>query len=591
MTTKSEGEKLTHVIGSAVMDKHYEFTIADEDIYAFLGDRVISMFTGYIHPEDRENFTNALKVVNEEGESFSVVRIKNFLEEYPLMVIHIEKSENDSELYDLNLYDMVYLVREYESINDQLTKTKLSMQLLNPVVAFDYTSETGLIRVYSDKDALSFEGNLDDWYNDFINNGFVDKVYASTFTKLCNDIKDGVEGMSYTLGVNFSRAENITRQVVVRTTPVYDSSTVSVKSIVGVMVSSNQEQTNYDIIFNKSNLDPLTGLYNKAAIKDYAIEALNTHNGAVTYVMMDLDHFKEVNDTYGHMFGDEVILNAARIIKNVVGKKGYVGRIGGDEFFAVLIGVGSELEELRPVLRAIRSQVEWAYRGKLGNIKLTVSVGCASYPKDADNYNDLFKLADNSLYCAKNKGRDRFVIYTKEIHGSLEDIMAADKSIHINHTVSESQRLEFVTFAVNRLCDWGSDVISPVIRDMLKYFTVNVIDIYDVATRKCLYSTDELTGKDDDNICYYIDDLSTVFRESNIFSYGDSNNLKVPYPEFYAYTQKEDYRSLLIYAIKDKGEITHLISAYSRGKFDKFSDTHLNYYNIIFRTIGDKLLD
>ena len=69
--------------------------------------------------------------------------------------------------------------------------------------------------------------------------------------------------------------------------------------------------------------------------------------------MLDLDSFKEVNDTYGHMFGDEVILNVARIVKDAVGKNGYVGRVGGDEFFVVLLDMGTELNELRPIMRCV----------------------------------------------------------------------------------------------------------------------------------------------------------------------------------------------------------------------------------------------
>ena len=590
MTTNSDNGKLTHIIGKAVMDKHYGFSIANEDIYAFLGDRVVPMFTGYIHPDDKDKFIDALKVVDEVGEKFTVVRIKNFMDEYSLVVIFIKKSTMDDSQYEMSIYDIVYLVKEYETINSQLIKTKLSLQLLNPILTFDYVAETGLIRVFTNRDETGFEGTIDEWYNSMIEGGCIDKVYVSTFSKLYNDIRECAEGMTYTLGMDIMKTNNGMQQVIVRTTPVYDNDNSTVTSIVGVIIEAEQDRSNYNIMYNKSNLDPLTGLYNKATIKDYAVDALNPNNGVVTYVMMDLDHFKEVNDTYGHMYGDEVILNVARIMKNVVGKKGYVGRIGGDEFFAVLLGVGSELEELRPVLRAIRSQVEWAYRGKLGSIKLTASIGCASYPKDADNYNDLFKLADNSLYCAKTKGRDRFVIYTESIHGSLADIKATDNSIHIERAVTPAQRLEFVTFAVNRLCEWKQDVIGSVIKDMLKYFSVNVIDIYNVETAKCIYSTEELSEKSEDNVCNYLDDISTSFREGNIFSYGDSNNLKVPYPKFYDYTQKENYCSLIVYAIKDKGEITHLIAAYSKGKFEKFSDMDLNYYYIIFRTMGDKFL-
>jgi diguanylate cyclase (GGDEF)-like protein len=379
--------------------------------------------------------------------------------------------------------------------------------------------------------------------------------------------------------------------MLIRTSNIYDKDSAVPVSVVGVVTSEAQGAiTTENIYKNRSNLDPLTGLYNKAAIKEMAIDALaNSDGDVITYVMLDLDHFKEVNDTYGHMFGDEVILNAARIIKEIVGKKGDVGRVGGDEFFIVLKGVGSDLEELRPVLRAIRSQIEWAYKGKLGGIKLTTSIGCASSPKDALNYDDLFKLADRCLYIAKAKGRNRFIIYTREIHGSIEEIMNTDNSIKIGKKVSDSQRLEFVADAVTRLNDWGEGAVNPVIKDMMKYFDVDRIVVYDVATGKPV-STAVPIEDVNENICTYFDSFKETFRETNTLYYGDSVNLKMPYPEFYEYVQKHEFLSLFVYSIKNKGEITHLAVAYTKGRYEKWSDVSVNYLSILFKTIGDKVI-
>lgn len=582
-----------HVIGDAVMDKHYNLKIADESIYSYLGATAVPLFLAYIYPDDRKLLVNALEAVdNGEGERYVTVRLKSFVDKYCVVIIFIKQSSIDpKQFYELNIYDIVYLVKEYEDIRAQLKKLKLSMQLLKPAFLFDYNPKTDEITVFSDRDTVRFKGRLEELHSDLMKRGAVDKASLSGVNRLFTSLKSADESISCTLNMTtFSDGKEM-QPVNIRTASVMDKENNSVLSIVGVLSPASDTSASMDPRYINSNLDPLTGLYNKAAIKDLAIEALNRDHKSVTYAMLDLDSFKEVNDTYGHMFGDEVILNVARIIKDAVGKNGYVGRVGGDEFFVVLLDMGTELNELRPIMRSIRAQVEWAYKGRLGGIRLTVSIGCASYGKDADNYEDLFKLADHCLYCAKSKGRDRFVVYDREKHGSLEDIKVNDdKAIKIERKVSQRQKLEFVVDAVNRLTDWRKAVIDSVLSLMLKYFLISEVTVYDVKSGKPVYSAPHKDGEGE-SVCDYLEDIKHTFRESNVFAYGDYFNLKMPFPDFFDYVEKNDYYSLYIYAIKDKGEITHLVAIYSKGHYEKWSETDQNYFSIICKTIGDKILN
>jgi len=116
------------------------------------------------------------------------------------------------------------------------------------------------------------------------------------------------------------------------------------------------------------------------------------------------------------MFGDDVLSKVAEILKEAVDDKGVVGRIGGDEMLIILENINSE-NELRGILRTIRSNVEWAYKGRLTSLMLSCSIGCASYPKDAKDYTSLFNIADKCLYISKEKGKNRYIIFNKELHG------------------------------------------------------------------------------------------------------------------------------------------------------------------------------
>ncbi len=176
--------------------------------------------------------------------------------------------------------------------------------------------------------------------------------------------------------------------------------------------------------------DKMTGLFNKNAITELANELMQTSGTKPFYFfLMDIDNFKTVNDTFGHMRGDEVITDVAHIARDFVGEDGIVGRIGGDEFMLVLENISTE-PELRKTLFNIRDTVEKKYSDMGQNVSITVSMGGALYPTDAMDYDSMFMLADKMLYLAKTKGRNRYIIYTPLVHGK---VMYDGKVMTISH--------------------------------------------------------------------------------------------------------------------------------------------------------------
>ena len=170
----------------------------------------------------------------------------------------------------------------------------------------------------------------------------------------------------------------------------------------------------------EGNIDFSTGLFDKKTIIEYATDKCEHHAGVFNLCILDIDNFKNINDSKGHAFGDEVLKDVSTIIRNIIGSHGKAGRIGGDEIM-MIIEDASDNSSLRTYLKPIRENIENLYRDQNGHPVITVSIGSARYPTDVAEYNTLFDLADRMLYRAKNRGKNRYVMYNPDIHGQIVD--------------------------------------------------------------------------------------------------------------------------------------------------------------------------
>lgn len=154
-----------------------------------------------------------------------------------------------------------------------------------------------------------------------------------------------------------------------------------------------------------SNTDKLTGLYNRRYFSQKMsefIRAFEMESVQFSLLIIDIDHFKRVNDTYGHQAGDVVLEQLAQILKETVSQQGIVCRFGGEEFTIILIGHDEK------VAQDINERVqlkEWPAVGEL-----TVSVGMAKFTAD-DNEQTIIERADKALYLSKENGRNRVTVF------------------------------------------------------------------------------------------------------------------------------------------------------------------------------------
>jgi diguanylate cyclase (GGDEF)-like protein len=163
--------------------------------------------------------------------------------------------------------------------------------------------------------------------------------------------------------------------------------------------------------------DGLTGLLNHATLMaelEHAVEYARRHGETFAFLMIDVDHFKRVNDRYGHIAGDQVLLHVARVFQTTARASDLIGRYGGEEFGMILrrtdrAGAGILATKLRTAL-----QEQPAVVGAGETIPVKVCIGVAVYPEDSTAANEVAQLADAALYRAKAGGRDR-VEFTREM--------------------------------------------------------------------------------------------------------------------------------------------------------------------------------
>jgi two-component system cell cycle response regulator len=180
----------------------------------------------------------------------------------------------------------------------------------------------------------------------------------------------------------------------------------------GLAVALNNA-LNHEDLQRVAALDPLTGVYNRR----FGLQRLTEEFGRsirsgdpLGVMMLDLDHFKAINDTYGHLVGDRVLQTVVRAARQVLREGDVLLRYGGEEFVIVLPGAGrDDLAQMAERVRRAVSEAEVTEAGQ--RIPVTVSIGGSGLPdKNAVNPRELIGMADVALYTAKESGRDRWVI-------------------------------------------------------------------------------------------------------------------------------------------------------------------------------------
>jgi len=314
----------------------------------------------------------------------------------------------------------------------------------------------------------------------------------------------------------------------------------------------------------KLMMDPLTNLYNKVAIQQKIIEtttnsALVGDNQQHVMFMFDMDDFKNINDSFGHAFGDSVIKEFAEVIKDSFRANDWVGRVGGDEFMVLMRNV-KDIMAVELKAQEIIDKCKRSYDIEGIKVSLNVSVGIAIFPLDGVEYDTLYQHVDEALYDAKARGKGVYSFYQKSF-GRINHI-ETNEPLLVNYKITgQIQETIYQNMADAKSFD---QAINQVIQIIGKRFYASQVLVYlnhgedqnytlQYDWRSGVYAnyTDMYTIP-----LTVIEEYQNMFTQDETLIYYSSLNLKEYVHSFY---HEQGIDGMVQSLLKFEGSITGLI--------------------------------
>lgn len=566
-----------------VNSETFDVISANTAFYAFVGNRLYSTFDKMIEPSKavflqeyiEEEQTVILPLWTEEG------TLKN-----TLAMFEFRKDEKMADIKMIPLDEM----QEWErSVRNKVTKKNTILRLYSDYY-FEYDAQEDNIRIYA---ADRFEQTLMSLTLDGFERKLLERADESNLSdvkKLIGILRNGSERFVINIAGDILNIRQ-TAYTLIKGVSVYEEEKYSYTT--GYIHFWSERST--DSSDNKPALekDYLTGVLTKAEITKLAVSAVDEKKTPnITLAIIDIDYFKKVNDVYGHMKGDEVLKKVASIIRHEVRDDGLVGRFGGDEFL-VLFYDAYDMECMRERLRSIRTGVAassiTADNGE--KISLTLSIGCAAYPKDADNYEDLFFLADFALYRAKEKGRNRYIIYNQDKHGSLEEIRNAKMGTSQLNSRGNMSPAELVCAMQDKLYTGQEYPLDKLLDDIALNMNIQRVLLYAGEPYRLvgMAGANRLSKSVAASTIDYLDmpELTEAYDDTGVLQYDNIKRIANTSMELYQKLEQQKVISFTHVKFKDKNGTNAVLSFEFVENIMTWNESHTPYYRLLAKLLSE----
>lgn len=583
------------VNANIIVSEYMNIVKADESLFMFLGEISNLIFTRVIYPSDLAKFETAIKEADEGQQIYVSIRLRGRDGVYKWMHIMISPypDRQSGKYYSLEITDISTLKQQNDEIRAVMEMQTEFLSIIGDYL-FTYDISRDSFRIIlpgnGNQNIVLYEGKLGVWTTEKLDNGLFDSQSIQDFEGLCMAMASGESYFSRDIKMKIADYDNVMYWYTFKGKRILKNDDGII--IAGaVCITHGKEDKAADISVQDELRDAGTDLLNKKAITNYARKLIDKRVGhKVTIAIIDIDDFKSVNDTYGHMFGDEVLRDVAGILKKTVGRNGLCGRIGGDEMFIVMEHLEDD-ESIRTVFRTIKNNVSWLYHNDPRNInKITCSIGAASYPDDAKDLDTLFSIADKMLYLAKEKGKNRYIIYRPDLHERY--ILGENPTATTEKVFYKYRKLRIVNdFIQQYICHYKSK--KECLEMVMSAFEMDSIFLYDMyaGTRYVLsgnvpeYEENGEFLKEDNYIPDFRDDgIKTVW---NIILYERKA------PHMYEAFEKmgiKQFIQVIACVDRSKSDSCFVISFNRNSQLNKWPEMDVDYLGIIGNVIGEEYM-
>lgn len=534
-----DGYEKTHRLEKrlAAVDQKYNVFVANKAFLAYFENEKTRLhkLIDFVHPPDRSAF-NAFLADNEPNRSgvFCFLANNGQYRHNLVRVLSDEKEPSGRWNINIEMIDVESAVTVNEMVITDVKKLRMLFGITDEYT-FSYNRSDNIFQMYrydQYQRVVIYKMDLDDWKKEMLANGYIAEEDKPMFATMVTDMKSYAQSFSIKLNTSIRTRSGMMETL--RFDGVLYNGGESDKTMIGrILPGDSCGQLNSTLeLMDELHYDSLTGVYNKKAITEYAIRTLKEEkNNRVTIVVLDIDHFKSVNDTYGHLYGDKVLTRVGNRLKDVVGEDGVVGRIGGDEFMVVLNGINDN-QILRGMLRAIRTQVKWEFADDFEDFMITCSIGASICPNNGNDFEDLFKKADYCLYIAKEKGRDRYVFFRDELHRASYEASVAKKNTGVASSGREIKELQYIsTFMQEAVCR-PKEAIREALEHMLATYRLDAINVYFGSELRRVYTIGNTLNYSDNALYAHTQEFKNLLDRKQYIQVGFVGNLMNEAPAF-----------------------------------------------------------
>ncbi len=395
--------------------------------------------------------------------------------------------EDGQDIFCCVLVDITKGKIAQEDLQLTLERYQIIMDQTNDIV-FEWDIPTDSFTVSSNwKNKINYESLPDNYTLEMLKKSHIYPDDIAQINDLVRKMWEGAEYLETEIRLKTLNGEYIWCRL--RATPQFDYERKPHKAV-GVIIDIDSEKIRAQKLLERAQSDTLTKLYNKGTAQNIIKEMINrrTEGSISALLIIDLDDFKMVNDTMGHLFGDTFLMEMSSEMKKLFRSNDVAGRIGGDEFIIFMDGISDGSIAERKAQQVIECVQSITQKGGIDSM-ISCSIGIAMVPDHGTTFQDLYRNADYALYNAKKQGKGRYQMYNEQIIDAGYYIgMAGNQRTEINEHIDSEYDLKISGLSSN-LVEYifdilykGSDPISaiqPILELVGRRFDVNRVYIFE----------------------------------------------------------------------------------------------------------------